>query len=447
MAGNLSQATLVAIIDAYLSKSDLIHHATDGGAGKFDLSVVAHRAWTHKTANATLSRIRSGTKRCRSEDAEAILQACSALLQEQCELAAHFLKQFSAAELEASICRDLGLVGDRPAVGHLGDVDSIIEAKTAADIGFDDLSLWNASMPWQGAHRPLARARSLEILPMLLNAASLASTDERRMQVARIAVALAMHHQPGTVDHDRAYDLANDVLAKARVYTLSDSKLADEALRAEALNIRMHLLWCRVAPHREATTNYLNYLLADKPMPSEVLDDLSNALDDIFRLNSMRRQLQAGIERATTDSASAVSVLGRLILVTGGSLIDADARSAESERYSTKSFHASTHVNAVVRGLARGKLDEASKACEAAIQACGEHEKFAAQRAYAALLVQIAARRGWTTIEDKSIVAMAREACESEQITFLYSHIFNAAATRRLLEQGSSKPTQPRRSS
>jgi hypothetical protein len=318
----------------------------------------------------------------------------------------------------------------------------MLAARTADDLGFFDAYLWDHQMPWHGGESAAARTLCLASLRELEVAVRIAQSDDQRLRMASIAVALALHCIPGTREHDDAFDSASTVLAEAGVHRIAMSARSSDQNRLIALRILFEHDWCRVTPQLHSPGNYLRFAMNHTRMPPSQFLWMAPALERIVTNSEQRVSMAPHDPKICADAASVTSFVARLLLVLGdaASIRQADELSARSLLLAGSHHQPAASIYPVLRRVVAGDHHGAATECENVIDRYLRDGRRFHAAAFSALRVQLSPLAGGMEVVCPLIIKLAFEAIMSDQNCFMNSHTFNEDEVRSLL-RGAAVPT------
>lgn len=341
----------------------------------------------------------------------------------------------SVRVFEKKLCGELRLGANGFASAEDFLLDRLLDGPLdPSDFGLPDLIKWRPTNDFV-LHLPTNQANSI---PTLHNAAAhiaRVGDRERKLKLLYVVLCAATANHPGSPNHETAVELAYGAADAAGLGSFVHGRGVPDESRYLAAWLQSQLHWLHFIPTQYSTFNCLTHALRGTRIPSSQWREALSHVARAVELTRLRVQLKPGDDLATRKLASALSMHARLMISGGDSTYEVEATALydEASVLLNKIINPYGLVFPVMRHLHKGQVMQAASDCERAIEICESNGHEESANAFSALLVNLTSLKGAGALADMQIRRRARAAVSTPSTAYQFSHVFDAAAARRVL--------------
>jgi hypothetical protein len=437
MSTRYAGTALAAFVDEFIARSSTLRQK------QFNRKSIAYRA-IGRSQNA-IARM----AKCCSLDAgrhltapilAAILDGCRDLLAEQLRANGVSDPEFDVATFERDICEQQTLSPTGRAEPDDFNLTQRFEAAmTAAEFGIPDILAWQEGTFAFNEKLRTTQARSVEVMKYLVPRIARTHDASRKLDLLAVTLSIAALNHPGTRWHDSMRRLALKAAEYVDVDRLASGNGVSVEISQRALGHLIDLRSLSFLPTLDSPANAVQrYTLRGTYLPDTLWLAFQRDVENTLQATANLLRLDSTNARAHLCCAAYLSQKARLLAATGHPAHVREARKLEeqSKRHASRCSYPEGLIFPIQECLVKGNTDAALKQCEMAILSLEQSQRHTAATAFAALFLQITSLRGETPTTDRRIRELAREAINCSSTRYQYSHIFDAASSRRLLGPG-----------
>jgi hypothetical protein len=437
-----SKSLLKALIDDFVTHSKLLK------SFKFTRSDIACAVFENSDPENAKTRLweRCSTKSPRPLDAAdliSIINACRSLLHDQLVQLDQPGPASLIAEFEKRVCRKLNFAGERATIDDFRIDRRQADALSEADFGVPDILSWHDQTFGFAQELRVIQERSVQTLPEVIDQIVRESDDRRRTKLLHVALSIACLNHPGTPGHETAYNLALTAASKANLLLMTKGYRISEDVQHVAIHLHCHLNRARFIPTLDSHTNYFRYAIEGKAMTEKLWREILPFVEESILMAKQYAEMRPTDERAIQMRSAALSMKARFLAVSGraGALKEADQLQKESLIGLERAALPYGFAYPVLKNIVQSRFKVAIRCCEEAVLACQHAGDDVSAAAFGALRFHLTDLCGRGVTKDTTSRQLAAKSLASTAVRYKCSHIFDAAAVRRLLDE--IEPTTP----